>query len=156
MTDHVSVERAVAAPPERVWDLISDVSRMGEWSPETTTCEWIKGASGPAVGARFRGTNRVGSRRWSTTCVVTEAVPARSFAFRSVVGPVPIADWSYRIDATADGCRVTESWTDRRNWLGKKLGKPVSGVADRAEHNRRTMATTLDHLAAAAEAPADG
>ncbi|HAS09465.1 MAG TPA: SRPBCC family protein, partial [Acidimicrobiaceae bacterium] len=52
----VSVSREIAAPPQRVWELISDITRMGEWSPETTGGKWLKGATGPAVGARFRGT----------------------------------------------------------------------------------------------------
>ena len=57
----------VAAAPEKVYELVSDVTRMGEWSPETTSAEWIDGATGPAVGARFKGRNRNGVARWSTT-----------------------------------------------------------------------------------------
>ena len=45
----------IAAAPEAVWDLIADVTRMGEWSPETTGCEWIEGADGPRVRAPFMG-----------------------------------------------------------------------------------------------------
>ena len=151
--DHVTVERTVAAPPEDVWSLISDVTRMGEWSPETTSCEWIKGATGPAEGARFRGRNQSGRRRWSTECVITDAEPGRTFAFEVVVGPIDVAAWAYRIEPAPEGCRVEESWTDRRGRLMKKLGALASGVSDRAGHNRRTMEQTLERLAAAAEAP---
>jgi uncharacterized protein YndB with AHSA1/START domain len=153
-SEHVSVEREIAASPDVVWSLISDVTRMGDWSPETTGCEWRKGATGPVEGARFRGRNQAGSRKWSTECVVTRAEPGRSFAFEVVVGPIDVAEWSYRIEPTAGGCRVEESWTDRRGWLAKKLGGVASGVDDRPDHNRRTMEQTLERLASAAESSA--
>ena len=77
----VSVERIIDAPPEVLYDLISDVTRMGEWSPETTDAEWIKGATGPEVGATFVGSNELGKSKWKTKPVVTEADPGRRFAF---------------------------------------------------------------------------
>jgi len=142
----------VAAPAERVWALVSDVTRMGDWSPETVSCAWVGGATAPAAGARFRGRNRNGRHRWSTACTVTAAEPGRSFAFRVKAGPLEVAEWAYVIETAGQGCRVTESWTDRRGRLLSVLGKPVSGVGDRADHNRAGMAETLARLAAAAEA----
>lgn len=68
----VTVERDIAAPAQAVWGLISDITRMGEWSPEARGGEWVKGASAPAVGARFKGKNARGKRSWSTDCRVTE------------------------------------------------------------------------------------
>jgi uncharacterized protein YndB with AHSA1/START domain len=53
MADVVSVERTIAASPDALWKMVSDVTRMGEWSPENTGGEWLKGATGPAVGAKF-------------------------------------------------------------------------------------------------------
>ena len=50
-----TVERHIDAPPDVLYDLVTDVRRMGEWSPETVEADWIGGASGPEVGARFRG-----------------------------------------------------------------------------------------------------
>ena len=73
----VQVSAQVPAPPAQVWGMVAEVTRMGEWSPETTSCRWIRGASGPAVGAKFKGTNKKGFRRWSTTCTVTAADPGR-------------------------------------------------------------------------------
>ena len=150
----VSVSRTINAPAQRVWSLISDVTRMGEWSPETTSCVWLKGATAPALGARFKGINQNGKKQWSTTCKVSQCEPAKSFAFLVDVGPIKVAGWSYDIeagDSSGTSCTVTETWTDRRGWLAGKLGKPLSGVADRSEHNRAGMVTTLDNLAAAAE-----
>ena len=50
----------IDAPPERVWDLVTAITRMGEWSPESTGGRWTRGATGPATGARFVGSNRNG------------------------------------------------------------------------------------------------
>ena len=148
----VSVSRTIDAAPDRLWAMISDVTRVGEWSPETTSCAWQRGATGPAVGARFVGTNRNGRRTWSTTCTVVEAEPGRSFVFDVTAGPFNVSRWAYRITPNGDTSNVTETWTDRRNRLVTLLGKPLSGVSDRASHNRQGMEATLSRLAAVAEA----
>ena len=56
----------IEAAPLAVYELVSDVSRMGEWSPECYQCEWLDGATTAEVGARFRGHNRLGKVRWRT------------------------------------------------------------------------------------------
>jgi uncharacterized protein YndB with AHSA1/START domain len=142
----VSVSREIAAPPQQVWRLVSEMTRMGEWSPEATGGKWLKGASGPASGARFKGTNRDGWKRWSTTCEVTECVPGERFAFAVTAGPAKVATWSYEIEPTDAGCRVTESWTDQRSPFFAGVSKRITGVADRAEHNRANMERTLEAL----------
>ena len=63
MTTNVSVTRDIAASPAKVWEMLSDLPRMGEWSPENTGGKWVRGATGPAVGARFVGSNRNGKKR---------------------------------------------------------------------------------------------
>lgn len=50
----------IEAPPDKVFQLVSDVTRMGEWSPECRRCRWLDGVSSPVVGTRFRGQNRRG------------------------------------------------------------------------------------------------
>jgi ribosome-associated toxin RatA of RatAB toxin-antitoxin module len=151
MGETVSVERAVAAPADAVWALVADITRMCEFSPENTRCEWIGGAEGPVVGAKFRGTNENGNKKWKTVATVVDAQPGRSFAFVVKAGPFGVARWEYQFDSTGNGCRVTETWIDQRGFVGRTLGGPVSGVADRAAHNRSGMETTLERLAAAAE-----
>jgi uncharacterized protein YndB with AHSA1/START domain len=148
----VSVSQSINASPERVWQLVSDITRMGEWSPETTSCSWIKGATGPAVGAKFTGDNTNGKKKWSTTCVVSKCEPGKSFVFDVNVGPLKISRWAYEITAGdgSDACTVTETWTDRRGGLVTMLGKPLSGVGDRSAHNRDGMVATLATLAAKA------
>lgn len=156
MMNEISVQREINASASQLWAMISDITRMGEWSPETTTCTWIKGATGPVTGAKFKGANENGKKKWSTVCTVINADPGKAFAFRVDVGLLKVAEWAYRFepDASGDGCTVTETWTDRRSGLVKMLGKPLSGVEDRSVHNKAGMAQTLERLAAAAEATA--
>lgn len=152
MSATVSVTREIAASPDEVWALVSDLPRMGEWSPENQGGSWVGGATGPAAGARFKGRNRNGRRSWSTTCRVTDCDPGHLFAFEVTSGPVPVSRWEYRIDATDGGCRVTESVVDRRPRWFVTVAAVATGVRDRVEHNTATMTETLDRLAATAEA----
>jgi hypothetical protein len=152
MTDEISVERVIAATPEALWARVSDIERMGDISPEATGGSWLKGATGPAVGARFKGDNRNGKKKWSTTCTIVTADPSRAFAFDVTVGPFKVARWAYRFEPVDGGCRVVETWTDQRGGVAKKAGKPASGVADRDTHNRQTMEATLARLAEVGEA----
>src|SRR3954452_22863711 len=110
----VSVSVTVQAPAERLYGMVSDVTNMGRWSPETTSCGWIRGATGPAVGARFRGRNKAGWRSWSTTARVAVAEPAKEFAFDvQTVAGIDVARWSYRFEPAGEGSTtVTETWED--------------------------------------------
>ena len=98
----------VDATPDEVYALVSDVTRMGEWSPECVKAEWIDGATGPAVGAKFKGHNKIGRfMKWSTSPEVTVADPGREFAFRTKE-----TIWRYRLAPAAGGAgtEVTESF----------------------------------------------
>jgi uncharacterized protein YndB with AHSA1/START domain len=143
----VVVTRIVSAPPDEVWNKVSDLTRMGEWSPENQGGEWIKGATGPAVGARFKGKNSNGKKSWSTVVVVTEHEPPRRITFALMVGPSAWCDWIYEVEPSGNGTLVTHSWVDRRSTFAQWLGGVVSGVKDRASHNRRNMEATLEALA---------
>ncbi|WP_405057301.1 SRPBCC family protein [Kribbella sp. NBC_01505] len=139
----------VSAPAAALYALVSDLPRMGEWSPECTGVTWNSGTPGPAVGARFVGRNRVGSARWLTQGQVVEADPGRRFTFKIYFGPLQVALWSYEFTPTAEGCEVAESWTDRRPAVFAIPMKSVFG--DRVKINRRNMRVTLDRLKTAAE-----
>lgn len=152
MAADVTVSRDVNAPAETVWQMIADLPRMGEWSPESDGGMWIGGATGPEPGAKFRGDNHHGKKTWRTVARVVDADPGRRFSFMVKVGVLPVAEWAYDIEATESGCRVTESWTDRRPGFFKPIAARATGVSDRATHNRATMEQTLEHLASAAEA----
>lgn len=151
MADEISVEREIAAPPGELWNRVANVERMGDLSPENIGGTWLKGATGPAVGARFKGDNQNGEKKWSTNAEVVECEPGRAFAFEVTAGPFKVSRWTYRFEPTATGCRVTETWTDQRGRFVVFMGKKISGVADRAPHNRESMVKTLDRLAALSE-----
>ena len=146
---HVEVSRAINATPERVYELVSDLPRMGEWSPENVGGAWVGGATGPAVGARFKGKNRKGGKRWSTISTVVTAEPATDFAFDVSVKGFAVARWGYRMEAVDGGTRVTEYWDDHRNKVIAKLTGLALGIPDRAVHNTAGMEQTLEKLAAA-------
>jgi hypothetical protein len=146
------VEREIGAPPETVWPMIADVTRMGEWSPESGNGQWRDGATGPAVGARFQVLNRNKWHRWSVVSEVVACEPHHLFSFDPLFRGRPYCTWSYQIEAQGEGCVVRESWVDKRGRFLVVLGRIATGVGDRLAHNRLTMAATLDRLAAAAEA----
>jgi uncharacterized protein YndB with AHSA1/START domain len=153
----VTVTTRIAAPPDAVWDLVAEVTRMGDWSPETTRCRWLSEPPGPRVGARFAGTNAYRGRRWRTECEVVAAERGREFAFDVTgAGFLSVARWSYAFRPVEGGCEVTESFTDRRGVALKLFGRVALGIADREEHNRHTMTETLARLRAAAESAAGG
>lgn len=157
MTDEVTVSETIVASAEQLYAMVSDLPRMGEWSPENRGGHWIGGADRAMVGARFKGNNANGWHRWSTTVTITTAEPGRRFAFRVTYGPVSIADWSYEFVPGPDGTTtVNESWTDRRPAALRIFGKPVSGVGNRVTYNRQAMQQTLASLKRAAESQVVG
>ncbi len=154
MTAQVSVTRDIAAPPETVWAMVSDVTRMGEWSPEAESARWLGGATGPTAGARFRGTNRRGKRTWNTVGTVVDAEPGRVFCFHVTAMCFKVAEWRYTFEPTDSGCRVAETWTDHRGRIVGTVGGWKTGVDDRPTHNRVGMERTLDRLKSVAESTA--
>lgn len=107
-----SVTVHVGAPAERVWRLLSDVTRIGEFSPETFEAEWLDGASGPQVGTRFRGHVRRNGRGpvYWTTCTILASDPGREFAFGVGGRGKFLNTWRYRLAPGPDGTEVTESF----------------------------------------------
>src|SRR3954466_2571641 len=103
---HIEVTVHMSAPPDRIWDLVSDITKIGRYSPETFEAEWIDGASGPAVGAKFRGhvkRNGKGPIYW-TTCTVLASEPAREFAFGVGANEQKVLNvWRYRLEPNGAG-----------------------------------------------------
>src|SRR5262249_14916779 len=142
----------MAAPPDKIWDLVSDVTKIGRYSPETFEAEWLEGATGPAVGARFRGhvkRNGIGPVYW-TTCVVTACEPGKEFAFGVGTSDKPLNVWSYRLDPSGDGTDVTESFQLRESNVGLRLYWALWGWS-RGKVNRNGMRTTLERIKAEVE-----
>lgn len=151
MTPDLSVSRDIAAPPDAVFAALTDITRMGEWSPENYRCEWNDGHAEPAVDAMFTGHNRNGDHEWTTEARIVELVPSSRFFFDCVSRDFVFAKWGYSIEPKGDGCTVTEHWQDLRPESAFERSKAISGVEDRVEHNRAGMEATLGRLAAALE-----
>lgn len=141
----------IEAPPEDVYGLVADVTRMGEWSPETTSCRWL-GESGQ-VGSKFRGWNRRGFIRWMTTPVVVAATPGEEFAFTTKLLGKDQTRWRYRF-VPVDGGRateVTESFENVANPLPVRLFERLVWP-HRQDDLIAGMRTTLERLKTTAEA----
>jgi hypothetical protein len=148
---HDSVTVHMAAPQDRIWELISDVTRIGSYSPETFEAEWLDDATGPAVGARFRGhvkRNGKGPVYW-TTCTVLASTPGREFAFGVGSADKPINTWRYRLEPSGDGTDVTESF-QLADVAAIRLYWALLGWA-RGKTNRNGMRTTLERIRAEVE-----
>jgi hypothetical protein len=148
---HASIE--IEAPPEKLYELVSDVRRMGEWSPECRQCQWLDGATGPAVGARFKGTNRNGVARWSTKPRVVAADEGREFAFVTRWLGRDMTRWSYRFEPSGDRTTVTESFEMLADmpWYFGVTERIMMGISDRKADLEANMAETLRKIKAAAE-----
>jgi uncharacterized protein YndB with AHSA1/START domain len=143
---HDSVTVHMAAPPEQVWELVSDVTKIGSYSPETFEAEWLEGATGPAVGAKFRGhvkRNGKGPTYW-TTCTVLECVPGREFGFGVGPSDKPLNVWRYQLEPSDGGTDVTESFTLAKT-APLRLYWALLGWA-RGRTNREGMRTTLERM----------
>lgn len=105
-------EVVIERPPEAVWAVVVDVTRVGEWSGECRGCRWVEGASKPVAGARFRGRNRRGGLRWTRLNEVIVADPPRELVWRTVPsGPYPDSvEWRITLRAEGAATRVTESY----------------------------------------------
>jgi hypothetical protein len=140
--------------PEELYDMVSDVTRMGEWSPVCQACWWDEGDE-PRVGAWFTGRNELPERTWETRSQVVAADRGREFAF--AVGGSWVR-WSYTFAPVAGGTQVTESWVFLPDGIARfheRFGPDAEAqIVDRSEAARRGIPVTLAALKKAAEAHA--
>jgi hypothetical protein len=135
-----------------VFAALIDDTRMGEWSPENDSNVWNEGSDHAEVGAKFTGHNRNGDKEWTTESEIVELVTDERFFFDCNSRGFVFAKWGYAIESTDAGCRVTEFTQDLRPEAALERSAEISGVADRAAHNRVGMEATLERLAASLEA----
>jgi hypothetical protein len=140
----------IAASPDVVFAHVSDLALMGSWSPENTGGQWLEGATGPSLGARFEGTNKNGEDTWSTTAIVTRFEPAAAFGFHVTWQEFDISDWLFTMTATEVGCELRESWSDCRP--PSFLAEDAEAGFDRAAFTKTSIRTTLERLKATCEA----
>jgi hypothetical protein len=141
----------VRSAPERVYQLVADVTRMGEWSPECYRCQWLDGTVGPVVGARFKGYNRRGWLRWSTICTVTQAETGRAFHFevRPRGGKLQ-SRWRYEFETAPGGTTLRESF--EVFWYLKPVVRLFFGNSQaRLTQLREGVRQTLELIKATAE-----
>jgi uncharacterized protein YndB with AHSA1/START domain len=153
----VEVHLEVAAPPERVWELVSDVTRIGDWGSECVAAQWLDGADGPAVGVRFRGHQTRHGSKWDTTATVIEAEPGVSFAWAVGDPANPAATWRYQLYDESGSTIVRY-----RAVMGPGPSGLTARIADRPDReeylialrlgeHKQNMMTTLQAIKRAAE-----
>jgi uncharacterized protein YndB with AHSA1/START domain len=141
----------VDAPVSEVWDLVTDVTRIGEFSPETFEARWTRGSTGPEVGATFKGhvkRNGVGPTYWSL-CTVTRCVPEEEFEFSVGTAQTAVNNWGYALSAEGGGTRVTEYFR-LETALPFRVYWALLGHL-RGRTNQRGMRTTLRRMKAVLE-----
>ncbi len=136
----------IDAPPEEVWALVSDVTRIGEFSPETFEARWTRGSTGPEVGASFKGhvkRNGVGPTYWSP-CQVTKCVPSEVFEFAVGTDDVTVNNWGYRMEPIEGGTKVTEYFRLEPKPYLRVYWMALGWLRGRT--NERGMRTTLERM----------
>ena len=142
----------VARSPEDVYDLVSDVTRTGEWSPVCRACWWDEG-DGPRAGAWFTGRNETPTRVWETRSQVVAAERGREFTWEVSEGAVR---WSYQLAPVEEGTLLSESWEFLPAGIARfreRYGDEAEAqVADRVETALRGIPETLAAIKRVAEA----
>lgn len=93
----------VEAPPEAVWDLVTDLPRMASWSPQVV--KTIVRGDGVRVGTKTININRRGPLVWPTRSKVVRFEPHRDFAFKILDN---YTVWSFELEPTSAGTRVIQ------------------------------------------------
>ncbi|MEJ7636027.1 SRPBCC family protein [Aeromicrobium sp.] len=106
----------IDAPPTAVWSVVSDLKRMGEWSPQCVRMQVFGGEV--KEGTRTLNVNKQGKLRWPTNAKVVDFVPEQKLAFRIVENRTV---WTYELEPTPTGTRLTES---------RRAPKGVSGLSN--------------------------
>jgi hypothetical protein len=111
----------IDAAPDAVWEVVADITRQDRWSGEATKCYWTDSADRAVVGARFRGHNRKGFRRWNRTNEITGIEPGRTMVWRTL--PTKLyrdsTEWRVEVEPEGTGSAVRESY--RITYLPRSL-----------------------------------
>ncbi|MHB1208782.1 MAG: SRPBCC family protein [Acidimicrobiales bacterium] len=141
----------ISRTTNELYDMISDVTRMGEWSPVCKECWWDEGET-PREGAWFTGRNETPERTWETRSQVVAAERGREFSF--VVGGT-WTRWGYTFTASEAGVLVTESWEFLPEGIARfeeRFGDDAPAqIADRLKSAREGIPETLAALKRVAE-----
>ena len=153
----VDVDIVIDAPPDRVWPVATDLTRMGEWSPENKGGQWVDG-QGPEPGATFRGRNQhpaVGE--WETMSTITEFEPPRRMAWAVMDPSNPSSTWWFELEPEGDGTRLRQHVTigpgpnGLTSAVQRMPDKETRIVERRLEEHRANMTATLEGIKATVE-----
>jgi uncharacterized protein YndB with AHSA1/START domain len=143
-------EATIAAPPGRVWSLVTDVSRMPEWSPELVRMLPLK-RGGMRRGQWYLGINRRKGVVWPTRSVVAVLEPGRSVAWDTTTSG---ARWIWEVAPSGEGTHVVHRRPvpERQTLLSQVFARLfLGGVEDHADELETGMAATVQRLKAVAE-----
>jgi hypothetical protein len=146
---HREASIEIHASPEAVYDLVSDLPRMGELSPENGGGEWQNGGSGK-IGDRFLGHDRTRERAWSVPMMVTVSERGRCFAFVTHPDTGSYVRWAHRLEAGGAGTRVTEIWDVKQLSTGRRR-QTQEQLDERSRYTEAMLIKTLATLKATAE-----
>ena len=142
------------AAPAAVWEVLRDVTRVGEWSHECRTAAWLDGATEAAPGARFRGRNRAGMFRWGRVCEIVTADPWE-LSWRTIPSLLypDTTTWTIRLHEHGRGTRIVQTFEGRcPRALALAYGTVIPAHRDRT----RALTDDLGRLGAAGAAAAGG
>jgi hypothetical protein len=147
-----SASVVVARSPGDLYDLIADITNMGDWSPVCKACWWDDGA-GAKVGDWFTGRNVLPERTWETRSQVAVADPGREFAW---IVNGSWTRWGFTFRAVEGGTELTESWEFLPGGAAmyqERFGDGAQAQLDnRTEAARTGMPATLAAIKETAEA----
>lgn len=144
----LSASVEVAASPESVWDVVSDVTRMSEWSPECRKVV-VLGSPKQGVGTTMLGLNRRGWAMWPTTSKVVRYEPVKVLAWKTRESG---ATWSYELEASNSGTTLTGRRELPSYTVGTRLMAPlIGGAQGHDEELGEGIRTTLDRIKAVVE-----
>jgi ribosome-associated toxin RatA of RatAB toxin-antitoxin module len=144
-----TVERYIEAPPETLYDLVADVTRTPELTPDIARVTWLDGATEPAVGARFKAINTIGHMRWSNKPVITALEPGRAISWSRTEAFGGTVEWHWRFDPEGTGTRVTHGYevTDPITRIGWFIIGTLGRRKDRKRDLHESMGNTLERIA---------
>ena len=135
----------INATPNKVYDLVADITGYGRFSPVCTGGSWDNDER-----TWFTGTNAAGEMKWETKCRVDVATPSSEFSFTNMGlgGENGLVEWSYKIESRDGGCTLSETW----NVLPGYFDFMSQFVPDVAAHLDSTFAGTCESMKATLKA----
>jgi uncharacterized protein YndB with AHSA1/START domain len=158
---HLDETIEIDAPVDRVWSVIADVSRIGEFSPECHTAEWIEGATRPDIGARFVGSNRLGEREWDRACTITELETEHTFAYTvgDGIDGSPATEWRFELEPHGEATTVRQKFhhlPGGRSGVATMAHEQPDNAAAIVEGRRQMLKSGMQATLAAMKAAIEG